>query len=509
MKNFFIAIGVLGLFAFYTPSFGQCPTGNVTGDRTISSNCTISSSLTITGNLTLSNSATLTINSGVVVTVNGILQSSYQGGAITINGGGTINVGGRFYNQVRTSTSFTFSNVTVSVNNTSSTTVQNNYRSVLNLTNGTTFTVVQGDFENDNETVMNINNSTFNITSGDFLNDFKADLNLTNGGNFNINNGDMQTENESLFLIDASDAYVNGDMNNDFRADLIVQNGGTLTVTGDFNNGLQPNGNSANEGSVSVDGGSISIGGDLNNTYGSDITVDGGGNFAVAGDVDNAQAATISVPDGTFSYGGTLTDPHSGVSSSSDDSECTDGCCGSGCDALPVSLTYFEATKSLSGVDLVWKTASETNNDFFTLERSFNGVDFIEVREVGGAGDSKDEKIYRCNDQIGSNSIVYYRLSQTDFDGTHVLLRVVSVGSTPQSSVTLVPNVLYANRHVRADGATADMSWKIVSLSGQLIRCGSFIQGNQLILDDLDKGIYLFQVAYPNQRQSAQRFVVK
>ncbi len=498
------------LTLFSSVVWAQCPTGNVTGNRTISTNCTISNNLTISGNLTLASSATLTINSGVVLTVGGVLQSSYQGGVITINGGGTLNAGGRLFNQVRTSTSFNISNVTITVNNSSATTVENDYRSTLNLSNGASFTVLQGNYYNENESTINLNNSTFTVTSGDFLNDYRAEVNLTNGSDFNLNNGDMQTENESLFLIDASDAYINGDMNNDFRADLIVRNGGTLTVTGDFNNGLQPDGSSANEGSVSVNNGSISVGGNLNNTYGSDITVDGGGSMSVTGNVDNAQAASIDVADGTFSYGGTMTDPHSGVNSSSSDSECTDGCCGSGCAALPVSLVAFEAETTRMGVALQWCTVSEQSNDYFTIEKSLNGKDFKVLAEVKGAGDTNDERSYSYTDLTSNGQKAYYRLSQTDFDGTHVYLKVVVVGSPEESTVRLYPNVIEGDASkLRVEGVTADMSWKLVDLNGNYINCGSFINSKEIDAGYLSKGLYVLQITSSQGFYQTEKLVVR
>ncbi len=503
---FYSTLLLLGLSAW-----AQCPTGNVTGDRTISSNCTISSNLTISGNLTISNSATLTINPGVVLTVGGVLQSSYQGGVITINGGGTLNAGGRLYNQVRTVTSFNISNVTVTVNNTSSTTVLNDYRSTLNITNGASFTVVQGNFENDNETNLNINNSTFTVTSGKFLNDFQADINLTNGSQFNVSSGNMETEDQSLFLIDDSDAYINGNMNNDYRADLVVQNGGTLTITGDFNNGLQPNGTGANEGSVTVNNGTVSVGGDLNNTYGSDISVDGGGSVSVTGNVDNAQAATIDVSDGTFSYGGTINDPFAGVSSSSTDSECTDGCCGSGCTALPVSLLSFEAESRQIGTELKWSTVSEQSNDYFTLEKSLNGTDFQQIAQIAGAGDSNTKLSYSYMDAASHASKVYYRLSQTDFDGTHVYLKVVVVGGDKTAStVRLYPNVVDGTQaQINVEGVTADMSWKLIDLNGNSVDCGSFIDSQAIEVGQLTKGLYVVQIASSTGFLKTEKLVVK
>ena len=489
VSTIFLFAGVLAM--------AQCPTTSVGGDITISSNCTISTNLTIGGNLTISNSSTLTIDPGVVVTVDGVLQTAYQGGAITVNGGGTINVGGRFYNNTRTITSFTFSNVTVTVNNTSSATVVNDYQSTLNLTNGTSFTVVQGDFHNEDQTTLNVDNSTVTLTSGDFLNDDHADIYLSNESQLNLNNGDMNTEDQSIFQIDDSDVYINGAMNNDYFAQLTVQNGGTLTITGDFNNGINPIGDEVTAGFVDVDGGSISVGGDLVNDYGSDITVDGGGSLAVTGDVTNDQDATINVPDGTFSYGGTLTDPFGGVTSSSSDSDCDDGCCGSGCTALPVTLMSFEGHEIVTGVELNWTTVSEITNDFFTLEKSSDGLEFVEIARVSGAGDSYDQLDYQYIDYSLSNGLTYYRLSQTDFDGAFEYLKVISVGNSGKlSQLSVSPNPVYADsKNVQVHGISAEMTWTLFSINGSVQNSGSFIENSQISVEGLQKGVYLIRVS--------------
>lgn len=85
---------------------------------------------------------------------------------------------------------------------------------------------------------------------------------------------------------------------------------------------------------------------------------------------------------------------------------------------LPIELIHFAAIAKSNFVELSWTTASETNNDYFSIYRSKNGINFKEVGRVSGAGDSEEELHYKWMDltpDIGSN---YYYLRQTDFDGT-------------------------------------------------------------------------------------------
>ncbi len=67
---------------------------------------------------------------------------------------------------------------------------------------------------------------------------------------------------------------------------------------------------------------------------------------------------------------------------------------------------------------LKWATASETNNDFFAVQRAVNGTDFTEIGRVDGAGNSSLVKNYTFTDKYAPAGLSYYRLAQTDFDGT-------------------------------------------------------------------------------------------
>jgi hypothetical protein len=56
---------------------------------------------------------------------------------------------------------------------------------------------------------------------------------------------------------------------------------------------------------------------------------------------------------------------------------------------LPITLLSFEAeAKNNETVECNWATASETNNDYFTIERSINGIDFEGAGQVKAAGNS-------------------------------------------------------------------------------------------------------------------------
>ena len=110
---------------------------------------------------------------------------------------------------------------------------------------------------------------------------------------------------------------------------------------------------------------------------------------------------------------------------------------------LPVSLTDFSVDCKNGKHQLNWYTASETNNDFFTIERSLDGIDFIKIAKVKGAGNSNESLKYTWSDELQFNDIMYYRLSQTDYDGKSEVFGIQSVQCYKDKS-SLAINLAYA-----------------------------------------------------------------
>ena len=94
---------------------------------------------------------------------------------------------------------------------------------------------------------------------------------------------------------------------------------------------------------------------------------------------------------------------------------------------LPVEMSYFRAAAQADEVNLTWETSMELNNDYFLVEHSTNGNEFEIIGEVAGSGTTNRSVEYGFtheNAPIGSN---YYRLVQTDYDGTESVSNTVSV----------------------------------------------------------------------------------
>lgn len=96
---------------------------------------------------------------------------------------------------------------------------------------------------------------------------------------------------------------------------------------------------------------------------------------------------------------------------------------------LPIKLVDFTASivREETAVLLDWQTESEVNNDFFTIERSSDGYNWLAIHKASGAGSSNSLLRYEHLDENPLSGISYYRLKQTDFDGEYEYFPVRSV----------------------------------------------------------------------------------
>ncbi len=108
---------------------------------------------------------------------------------------------------------------------------------------------------------------------------------------------------------------------------------------------------------------------------------------------------------------------------------------------LPVEWLDFTAKYFSGQVLLNWTTAEEMNNDYFTVERSSDGLIFTPILEVDGAGNSTAIKQYESADPQPLNGVSYYRLKQTDYDGKFKYSRIQTVKSNFEiADVQVIPN---------------------------------------------------------------------
>ena len=175
----------------------------------------------------------------------------------------------------------------------------------------------------------------------------------------------------------------------------------------------------------------------------------------VAGDADIIDNAIVN--DGKFYIDGALTAPSwsgatpitgSGGTCNSDGSTAVANS-NQACNSIgpidvtfPIELLFFSAKPNKNQVEITWTTATEENNDYFTIERSQDGQNWVEVATIPGAGNSNTVLQYSFVDLNPLEGATYYHLKQTDYDGTSTFseARVVQLAGNMDNSIKVYPN---------------------------------------------------------------------
>lgn len=174
---------------------------------------------------------------------------------------------------------------------------------------------------------------------------------------------------------------------------------------------------------------------------------------------------------------------------------------------LPIELLYFTAKPSGNKVELLWSTAAEKDNDYFTVERSMDGRNFRTLLTQQGAGNSRVTLKYSDWDNEPIGTLIYYRLKQTDFDGKYSYSSIISVrmeksnAKQALSIESVGPNPFKDNFRMQfysEDAKEADLM--MMNLSGQIvhqekINCNQGI--NQYTFNDnsgLSPGTYILTI---------------
>lgn len=125
------------------------------------------------------------------------------------------------------------------------------------------------------------------------------------------------------------------------------------------------------------------------------------------------------------------------------------------CSILDVELSNFNGVNQGAKNLLYWTTASESNNDYFILERSLSAELWEEVGTVSGAGTSSLSHYYQLADTKPFFPLSYYRIKQVDFDGSYSYSKIISIaGDIVQTSMIsdMYPNPTSDYFSFRFDG---------------------------------------------------------
>ncbi len=148
---------------------------------------------------------------------------------------------------------------------------------------------------------------------------------------------------------------------------------------------------------------------------------------------------------------------------------------------LPIELLSFDAHNDGATVLLEWRTATETDNHYFTIERSTDGISYSDLLNTPGAGTSQTAIDYKAHDAEPVAGVSYYRLRQTDFDGSSAVSDAVAVHRHTAS------NAVHA--YVQADGSIvlehpcSAATWRLCDMLGRELATGRTGEGPYTVLD--------------------------
>ena len=168
---------------------------------------------------------------------------------------------------------------------------------------------------------------------------------------------------------------------------------------------------------------------------------------------------------------------------------------------FPIELLSFTAKSESSNVIIEWSTATETNNDYFEIERSTDAENFEVVKKLPGAGNSNEVRSYAIVDKANFTGTVYYRLKQTDFDGKTTTSFVIPVIIGADNSLQ-ISNVINDNNKLSFVYNNSNRSKSLIELvdiNGRIVSTKEIdAKDSQLIyfnMNGMSRGIYIIHIS--------------
>lgn len=167
--------------------------------------------------------------------------------------------------------------------------------------------------------------------------------------------------------------------------------------------------------------------------------------------------------------------------------------------SLPVTIASFNAHAANGRVILKWSTATEIDNDYFTLERSANGSTWTAIGTVDGAGNSSSLLNYQFTDNQPLAGTSYYRIKQTDLDNNYSYseTRQIQDAATPGTiSIAPIPN---SGCTISIAGISNYKGYKLTLLNtagAQLFN--KTLNNSSITLPSLAKGVYMVRISNSN-----------
>lgn len=174
---------------------------------------------------------------------------------------------------------------------------------------------------------------------------------------------------------------------------------------------------------------------------------------------------------------------------------------------LPIELLNFQAELFNGTVQTTWVTGSEVNNDYFTVQRSRGDDYWEEIGKLDGAGNSSFAINYEFDDKQPLIGYSYYRLMQTDFDGTYSYSEIREVYNDGTGAI-VYPNPTTGELFVMLEGL-AEYQIILTNSLGEIVQLDYSIYNDLLTYDlsDLSNGVY-FVLLVKNEKVLSNRIIL-
>jgi len=173
---------------------------------------------------------------------------------------------------------------------------------------------------------------------------------------------------------------------------------------------------------------------------------------------------------------------------------------------LPILLNEFSAKYFDSKVILNWTTLTEVNNDYFTVERSRDGVSFEIVGTIKGMGSTLKKQNYTFTDhEPYLEDVSYYRLKNTDYNGSYAFSKLVSVRRELALDLEVYPNPSQTGEFFLITDYFSDTSnfYEIFDYSGKKVM-EQKLEGNKtkVNISMFARGLYMIKLTMNGQTVS-------
>jgi len=171
--------------------------------------------------------------------------------------------------------------------------------------------------------------------------------------------------------------------------------------------------------------------------------------------------------------------------------------------ALPIELLSLTANVKGNCALLSFSTATETNNAYFSIERSQDGNRFETIGKVTGAGTTTEKQNYTFTDERPLKGTNFYRLKQVDFDGQFSYSPVVSVNIGKVGGVRLSPQPVLDRLNVALEQPAVEAAiWQVYDFAGRLLQSGTVQEEStnfEISTTTLTEGTYVLRLVSGQQ----------